>query len=74
VNLTGKVSLDGKVLVAEDDNEWIVSNAEALKGFENRSVTVKCRMNPDTRTIRVLSVVEPGKSSNAHLSDAAFRR
>lgn len=74
VNLAGKVSQDGKTLLTEDDNVWSVSNADALKGFAGRDVTVKCRMDPGKRSIRVLYVFEPSKSHSANLSDSAFRR
>jgi hypothetical protein len=74
VNLAGKVSQDGKTLLTEDDNVWSVSNADTLKGFAGRDVTVKCRMDPDKRSIRVLYVFEPNKSNSANLRDSAFRR
>jgi hypothetical protein len=75
VNLAGKVSNDGKTLIAEDDNVWNVTNAGKLQGLEGRNVTVKCRMEPDNRAIRVLSVVEPGSDHfPANSKDSAFRK
>lgn len=74
VNLAGKVSNDGKTLVTDDDNIWIVTNADILKGFEGRDATLKCRMDPDHHAIRVLTVVEPELKHPANLSDSAFRR
>jgi hypothetical protein len=74
VNLAGKVSNDGKTLTAEDDNVWSVSNAGKLQGFEGRNVTVKCRMEPDSRAIHVLSVVEPSDHFPANSKDSAFRK
>jgi hypothetical protein len=74
VNLSGEVSNDGKTLLADDENHWAVSNADALKGLEGRYVTVRCRMNLNNRTIQVLSIVdEPGRK-HARMDDAAFRR
>lgn len=75
VSLDGQISKDGKTLLAEDDNVWTVSNAKMLEGLEGRHVTVKCRMDPDKRSIHVLYIVEPSKSyySN-YLRDSAFRR
>ena len=74
VNLSGQVSNDGKMLSTDDDNNWTVSNAETLKGFQGRYVTVKCRMDPKNRAIRVLYVVEPSETKHPNLGDPAFRR
>lgn len=75
VVLSGKVSDDGKQLVADDDNNWKVTNMDALKGLEGRYVTVKCRMDVSKQAIHVLSVEEPSETKHtAHLGDAAFRR
>jgi hypothetical protein len=73
VNLAGKVSADGKKLVTDDDNSWIVSNPEVLKGFENRYITVKCRIDPDKHALRIMSVETRG-NNEPRLHDAAFRR
>jgi len=73
--LSGKVSDDGKQLLADDDNSWKVANLDALKGLAGRYVLVKCRMDVTNRAIRVLSVEEPSETRHAaHLGDAAFRR
>lgn len=75
VVISGQVSHDGRALVADDDNEWVVSNSESLQGVKGRYVSVKCRMSPATRTIHVLSILdEPSTNHPAHLGDAAFRR
>jgi hypothetical protein len=75
VNLSGKVSDDGKLFVADDENNWSVINLDSLKGLEGRYVVVKCRMDVSKQAIRVLSVEEPSPSKHtAHLGDAAFRR
>lgn len=74
VELSGRLSSDGRLLVAEDDNTWAVANAESLKGLESRFVKVVCRMDPQHRTIKVLFVVEPAPARGAHMGDAAFRR
>jgi hypothetical protein len=73
VVLPGQLSEDGKKFVADDDSEWIVSNADAVKGLEGRYISVKCRMNPKNGTIQVLSV-DPSTTHTVHLGDAAFRR
>jgi hypothetical protein len=75
INLSGKVSDDGKVLTADDENDWRVTNADLMRGLEGRYVVVKCRMDVIKRAIRVLSVEEPSETKNTrHLGDAAFRR
>jgi len=75
VTLSGQVSPDGKVLRTDDDNDWNVSNTDALKGFQGRYVTVKCRIDQDKRAIRILHVIEPDQSRrSANLGDPAFRR
>lgn len=74
VNLSGQVASDGKALIADDDNRWTVSNAEVLKGKEGRYITVRCKMNPEKRTIQVLSIFDPPTTSPARLGDSAFRR
>jgi hypothetical protein len=74
VDLAGKVSKDGRALLADDDNTWSVSNADALKGLEGRYVTVKCRMDLNKHAIRVLYVIQPLTKHTANLSDSAFRR
>ncbi len=73
LNLAGKVSADGKNFVTDDDNSWIIANPETLKGFENRYVTVKCRINPDKHALSIISVETQGDSA-PRLHDAAFRR
>lgn len=75
VTLSGQISGNGKVLRADDDNDWTISNADAVKGFEGRYITVNCRMEPEKRVIRVLFIVEhPSSSRSANLGDSAFRR
>jgi hypothetical protein len=75
VDLAGKVSGDGKALLADDDNAWTVNNTEALKGLEGRHVTVKCRMDVTKHTIRIFYVMHPLiVTRSANLNDSAFRR
>ncbi len=75
VVLSGQLSSDGKKLLADDDNEWTLSNADSVKGLEGRYVSVRCRMNPKEGTIRVLSTVDQQATTHtAHFGDAAFRR
>ena len=75
INLSGKVSNDGKMFLADDDNTWSVSNSDLLKGFEGRNVTVNCRMDLNKRAINVLDVLERHLAKyKASYKDDAFRR
>src|SRR5260370_16864391 len=74
VNLSGQVSKDGKAFVADDDNTWAVNNSGLLNGFEGRYLTVKSRMDPTKRAIRVLYVVESEIKHATNFRDSAFRR
>jgi hypothetical protein len=72
INLAGKVSNGGKTLIAKDDSVWSVSNPGKLQGYEGLNVTVRCRTTSDTRSIDVLSVVDPYWINN--MKDKAFRK
>ena len=74
VSLSGNVSRDGKMFVTDDENTWSVNNVDALKGFEGRYVTVKCRMDPSNRAIHVLDVLERHLTNFTNPRDSAFRR
>lgn len=75
VTLSGQLSSDGKLFRADDDNDWTISNVDAIKGLEGRYITVTCRMNPEKRTIRILFVAEqPATRHAVNLGDPAFRR
>ena len=74
VNLSGQVSKDGKMFLADDDNAWSVNNLDILKGFEGRYVTLKCRMDPSKRAIQVLDVLERHLTNHTNFKDSAFRR
>lgn len=73
VSLSGRVSSDGKEFVTGDDNRWVVTNAESLKGLENLTVTVKCRIDPNKRALWIV-MVEETSSRKSQANDAAFRR
>jgi len=75
VTLSGQLSSNGKVLRADDDNDWTITNLEAVKDLQGQYITVNCRMDPGKRAIRVLFVVhEPPTKHGANLGDSAFRR
>lgn len=74
VQIAGRVSQDGKLLVSEDHEQWMVSNPGALRGQEGHWVTVKCQLSSDQSKIHVLSVMASESSLVARPADAAFRR
>jgi hypothetical protein len=74
--VSGKVSADGKSLLTDIDSEWIVTNADTLKGQEGRLVTVKCYVDTEKNRLQVLTLRRTANevSSAARQSDSAFRR
>jgi len=76
VTISGQISLDGKTLVSEANDIWMVSNANVLTGHEGQQVLVKCQVRPDKNEIHVFSVkVAPLEVKSAlNRSDSAFRR
>ncbi|HXY48072.1 MAG TPA: hypothetical protein VEI01_01385 [Terriglobales bacterium] len=75
VTLTGRVSQDGRILMADQGTNWILSNTQAVKGHEGRLVTVKCTLEPAQNRLHVLSVKGSSETRFAvNLGDSAFRR
>jgi len=76
LTVSGKVSTDGKTLLTDIDSEWVVNNAEVLKGQEGHRVTVKCYVNTEKNRIQILSVKRADGEANYAVShsDSAFRR
>ena len=74
--ISGKVSPDGKSLIAQSGEPWLVANPDALAGHEGQRVKVKCRISSITHDIRILSVkmVAAQTIYAVNLGDAAFRR
>jgi hypothetical protein len=62
--VSGKVSLDGKKLLTDIDSEWTVSNADALKGHEGSVVRVKCYVDTEKSSIKILSIKREGDDSS----------
>jgi hypothetical protein len=71
VTLSGRISNDGKTLVSEDQDQWVVSNPGALAAEKGHAVTVKCQLSPDQTSIHVLSVTLGEYMTR---QDAAFRK
>lgn len=74
VTLSGRISSDGKTLVSEDQDQWVVVDPEALAGHQGHTVTVKCQLSQDQTSIHVLSVIGAAESNYKASQDAAFRK
>jgi hypothetical protein len=74
VTLSGRMGNDGKTLVSEDQDQWVVANPEALAGQQGHTVTVKCQLSQDQTSIHVLSVNGAAESNYKATQDAAFRK
>ena len=76
VTISGRVSADGKSLVAKNGEPWLVTNPEALAGHESQQVKVKCQKDSADHSVRVLSVktVATQIKYAPNPSDSAFRR
>jgi hypothetical protein len=76
VTLSGKVSDDCKTLVAQNNENWSITNPDAVAGREGRQVKIKCRVSAGRHEIQVLSV-KPAVAQTAYFAnkgDSAFRR
>jgi hypothetical protein len=73
VDLAGKISDDAKSFLADDGNQWTISNVAAVKGREGRNVVLQCRMDLEKRALHVLGIRQD-QPQKARLGDAAFRR
>lgn len=56
VNVSGKISDDGKTFVTDDGKTLTVSNPEAVKGHEGHQVTLSAHVYPDKNEVHVMSV------------------
>ena len=74
VQVSGRLSNDGRELVSDDEDRWAVSNPKALQGHEGQWITVKCQLSSDQSTIHVIAIKSSATSYASRGSDAAFRR
>jgi hypothetical protein len=65
LTVSGKVSADGKTFLTDIDSEWLVSNADVLKGHEGRAVRVKCYVDTEKSSMKILSVKRDDESNYA---------
>lgn len=75
IKISGRVSEDGKILIAKNGELWSVTNPGALAGHESQQVKVKCQKVSADNHIQVVSVKAVATQKYAvNLGDAAFRR
>lgn len=72
----GRVSADAHTLLTDLDSEWKISNANMLKGYEDRLVRVRCYVDTEKNQLRILTIKrDDGRSTYAvRYGDSAFRR
>jgi hypothetical protein len=76
VTISGQVSVDGKMLVSDEDDIWTVSNPSVLAGHEGKQVLVRCQVHADKNEIHVFAIKEGLVQAKyvARSGDSAFRR
>lgn len=76
ITISGRISADGKSLIATNGESWSVANPDALTGHENQQVKVKCQISSANHDIRVRSLrtVATPVAYHANPGDSAFRR
>ena len=76
LTISGRVSEDGKSLIAKNGERWSVANPDALAEHVSQQVKVKCQVSSATRDIRVLSLKTMATAVTYHVNpgDSAFRR
>ena len=75
ITISGRVSEDGKSLIAKNGESWWATNPGALASHENQQVKIKCETSAD-HSIRVLSLktLATPVTYHANPGDSAFRR
>ena len=57
INVTGKISDDGKSFVADKDGKsWNIVNPDAVKGHEGHHVVLNAHVNADKSEVHVVSL------------------
>jgi hypothetical protein len=76
IAISGRVSEDGKSLIAKNGEPWSVTNPDALAGHESQWVKVKGEQASLDHHIRVRSVriLATPTTHGVNLGDANFRR
>ena len=64
VNVTGKISDDGKTFVSDKDSKnWTISNPDAVKGHEGHHVTLTAHVYADKNEVHVMSLAMAADST-----------
>jgi hypothetical protein len=76
IAISGRVSEDGKSLIAKNGEPWSVTNPNALAGHESQWVKIKGEPGSLDHHIRLRSVriLATPTTHSVNLGDAAFRR
>lgn len=76
ITMSGRVSEDGKSLVAKNGESWSVMNPGTLAEHVGQQVKVKCQIASAAHDIRVLSVKTMATLATFHPNpgDSVFRR
>lgn len=76
ITMSGRVSEDGKSLIAKNGEPWSVKNPGTLAEHAGQQVKVKCQIASATHDIRVLSVKTVATPAMFHPNpgDSVFRR
>jgi hypothetical protein len=76
VTLSGQASADGKTLLTDDDDIWIVTNPNVLAGHEGQYVSVRCQADPDKKELHLFSAKAAVREAKyvTNRGDSAFRR
>jgi hypothetical protein len=76
LTLSGRVSEDGRNVIAKNGQTWLVTNPGTLSGHEGQDVKVRCRVSSDRHNILVLSLKPVAVQTRyaVNLGDSAFRR
>lgn len=74
--ISAKVSPDGKSLIGQSGEPWLVANPAMLVGHEGQLVKVKCELTSGGHALHVVSVKTLATQTKyaVNLGDAAFRR
>jgi hypothetical protein len=57
VNVTGKISDDGKTFVSDKDSKsWTIANPNAVKGHEGHHVALTANVDADKSEVNVVSL------------------
>jgi hypothetical protein len=73
IRISGRVSEDGTKFIDTNQNIWVVTNLETLKGYEGLDAVLRAYIGKDADTIQVISIKRQ-VTYTANSGDSAFRR